>query len=142
MILKESIMSETGMGNTTDRSNYWIERAEYDLETAKAMQQTGRYLYVGFMCQQTVEKALKAVIAKKGIFPPKIHDLMRLAEFSNLSNSLNAEQGALLDELSPFNIEARYLSHKDKIAKNLNEKNCKAYISKTEDFLQWIKQKL
>jgi HEPN domain-containing protein len=33
------------------------------------MQQTGRYLYVGFMCQQTVEKALKAVIAQQGIFP-------------------------------------------------------------------------
>jgi HEPN domain-containing protein len=135
-------MSETGMENTTDRSDYWIERAEYDLDTAKAMQQTGRYLYVGFMCQQTVEKSLKAVIAKQGVFPPKVHHLMHLAELSNLSNLLNDEQTVLLYELYPFNIEARYLSHKDKIAKNLNEKNCKAYISKTEEFLQWIKQKL
>jgi HEPN domain-containing protein len=137
-------MSETGMGNgnTTDRSDYWIELAEYDLDTAKAMQQTGRYLYVGFMCQQTAEKALKAVIAKQGIFPPKIHHLTRLAELSNLLNSLNDEQAALLYELYPFNIEACYPLHKDKIAHVLNQKNCKEYISKTEEFLQWIKQKL
>jgi len=74
-----------------DRSAYWIERAEYDLETAKAMRQTGRYLYVGFMCQQTVEKALKAVIAKQGVFPPKVHDLVRLAELAGLSDLLSEE---------------------------------------------------
>jgi len=36
---------------------YWQEMSEYDLATAKAMLQTGRYLYVGFMCHQAVEKA-------------------------------------------------------------------------------------
>ena len=42
----------------------------------------GRYLYVGFMCQQTIEKALKAVITgycEEGEVPPKIHDLGKLA---------------------------------------------------------------
>lgn len=29
---------------------YWIEMSDYDFDTAKAMLQTGRYLYVGFMC--------------------------------------------------------------------------------------------
>jgi len=38
-----------------ERIEYWLELADYDLETAKVMQQTGRYLYVGFMCHQTVE---------------------------------------------------------------------------------------
>lgn len=50
--------------------------AEYDLETAKAMLDTKRHLYVGFMCHQTIEKGLKAVIAKTGDFPPKIHNLI------------------------------------------------------------------
>ena len=35
---------------------HWVERAEYDLETAKAMLDTARYLYVAYMCQQAVEK--------------------------------------------------------------------------------------
>ncbi len=29
----------------------WIQIAEYDLETAKAMLKSKRYLYVVFMCQ-------------------------------------------------------------------------------------------
>ena len=39
---------------------YWLDMAGYDLDTAKAMLSTGRYLYVGFMCHQAVEKSLKA----------------------------------------------------------------------------------
>ncbi len=33
-----------------DRITYWLEIAEYDLVTARAMLETGRLLYVGFMC--------------------------------------------------------------------------------------------
>jgi len=44
--------------------SHWVERAEYDLETARSMLDTGRYLYVGYMCQQAVEKALKGIIAQ------------------------------------------------------------------------------
>jgi hypothetical protein len=29
---------------------YWADLSDYDLETAKAMLQTKRYLYVAFMC--------------------------------------------------------------------------------------------
>ena len=38
---------------------HWIERSQYDLDTAKVMLDTGRYLYVSYMCQQAVEKLLK-----------------------------------------------------------------------------------
>ena len=34
----------------------WVNLAEYDFETAKAMMNSGRYIYVAFMCQQTIEK--------------------------------------------------------------------------------------
>ena len=43
-----------------DKVTYWIEMSDYDLETADAMLATSRYLYVGFMCHQTIEKILKA----------------------------------------------------------------------------------
>ena len=42
---------------------HWVERSRYDLDTAKIMLDTGRYLYVAYMCQQTIEKILKAIIA-------------------------------------------------------------------------------
>ncbi len=43
-----------------DKVKYWSDLSEYDYDTALAMMQTGRYLYVGFMCHQTIEKILKA----------------------------------------------------------------------------------
>ena len=43
-----------------EKVSYWLDLAEYDLDTAKAMLKSRRYLYVGFMCHQVIEKALKA----------------------------------------------------------------------------------
>ena len=93
------------MGN---KSAYWTDLADYDIETARAMLQTGRYLYVGFMCHQAVEKVLKAVIAGAGASPPKIHGLMKLARQGEIYNSMNEEQKDLLDTLDPLNIATRY----------------------------------
>ena len=43
---------------------YWKELADYDLDTAKAMLKSKRYLYVGFMCNQVIEKIFKAYYVK------------------------------------------------------------------------------
>ena len=43
-----------------DKVTYWGEMSDYDFNTAGAMLETKRYLYVGFMCHQTIEKVLKA----------------------------------------------------------------------------------
>lgn len=48
----------------TDKKNYWLQIAEYDIETAKAMLKSGRYL-LGFMCHQSIEKILKGVFVVK-----------------------------------------------------------------------------
>ena len=41
-----------------DKVRYWLDIADYDLDTAEAMHQTGRWLYVAFMCHQVIEKTL------------------------------------------------------------------------------------
>lgn len=41
-----------------DKVKYWIDLSDYDLDTALAMHKSRRYLYVGFMCHQTIEKIL------------------------------------------------------------------------------------
>jgi HEPN domain-containing protein len=64
----------------------WRELALYDLGTAEAMLAAGRYLYVLFCCQQAVEKDLKALIIERcGIFPPRTHDLAKLAQVAKIS---------------------------------------------------------
>ena len=75
-----------------DKVLYWLEIADYDLETAQVMLDAERYLYVGFMCHQAIEKALKAVISGVDRTPPYIHNLSKLAELSGLYEKLSDKQ--------------------------------------------------
>ncbi len=126
-----------------EKVEYWLDSADYDLETAKAMLDTGRLLYVGFMCHQTAEKALKGVlVARKPCEElPYIHKLARLANLSGVSEEMREEQLQLLDTLSPLNIEARYPLHKERLLKSLTPERCKTLIHETEALLLWLKTK-
>lgn len=125
------------------KTQYWKELADYDLETARAMLETKRYLYVGFMCHQAVEKIIKAYYAK--IFeerPPRTHNLRMLAQKANIFPELNEEQNKLLNTLEPLNIEARYPTDKERILQSLNHERCQSLYTSTKEFLEWIKDKL
>lgn len=125
-----------------DKAKYWLELADYDIETARVMLQTGRYLYVGFMCHQTTEKAFKAVIAGHNAMPPKIHGLMKLAQLGKVYDAMNDEQKDLLDTLDPLNVATRYPEQKAKLASMLTVERCKTILGETDDLLCWIKQQL
>ena len=125
-----------------NNTQYWLDLAEYDIETARAMLQTKRLLYVGFMCHQTAEKALKAVIANNNAAPPKIHGLMKLAQLGNVYDTMSEEQKDLLDTLDPLNIAARYPAQKAKLAAMLTLEHCNTILAETEALLCWIKQQL
>ena len=122
---------------------YWIEMSDYDFDTAKAMLETKRYLYVAFMCHQTIEKILKAYWSNVLEEPPlKIHSLSRLAEKSGLDKDMSEEQTDFIDELEPLNIEARYPSYKERLMKSLTPERCKELIEQTDKLRIWIKSKL
>lgn len=125
------------------KSSYWFDSAEYDLVTAKAMLDTKRYLYVGFMCHQTIEKALKGVFVSR--FPqeelPYIHRLVRLSNQAGLTEEMSEGQLALLDTLGPMNVEARYPLHKEMLLKSLTPQRCSQLIEETEALLLWLKTK-
>jgi HEPN domain-containing protein len=128
-----------------ERAEYWLSLADYDIQTARAMLQTKRYLYVGFMCHQTVEKSLKAVVARDCAddeIPPKIHNLLKLAEIARLFCAMSHEHQAFIKKLNPLNVQARYPEYKQAIAAGLNEEMCRELIEETEDILCWIKRQL
>ena len=126
-----------------DKVTYWIEMSDYDFDTAKAMLETKRYLYVAFMCHQTIEKILKAYWSNMLEEPPlKIHSLSRLAEKSGLDKDMSEEQTDFIDELEPLNIEARYPSYKERLMKSLTSDRCKELIEQTDKLRTWIKSKL
>lgn len=122
---------------------YWIEMSDYDFDTAEAMLRTGRYLYVGFMCHQTIEKALKAYWSLVLDEPPlKIHHLSRLAAQTELVKELSEDQLSLIDMLEPLNIEARYPSYKEQLMKVLTSDYCEQLLNRTNELRLWIKDKL
>lgn len=122
---------------------YWTDIAEYDLDTAQAMLDTGRYLYVGFMCHQVIEKMLKAYWSQVLEEPPlKIHNLSRLAEISGLDQEMSKEQKLFIDVLDPLNIEARYPSYKEKLASRFSKNICNELLNRTKELSRWIKNKL
>ena len=126
-----------------DNVTYWTELSDYDFETAKAMLETKRYLYVGFMCHQVIEKILKAYWSKVlDEQPLKIHSLSRLTEKTELDKLMSEEQLDFIDELEPLNIEARYPSYKERLSKSLNAERCKDLIKQTDNLRLWIKSKL
>jgi HEPN domain-containing protein len=126
-----------------EKIQYWVDIADYDMLTAEAMFETKRYLYVGFMCHQIIEKLLKAYFVKcLNQTPPFTHNLRMLAETTGLSNDLDEETFLFIIGLQPLNIEARYPSYKEVILKNLTEEKCENLIKKTKEFFKWIKTKL
>lgn len=126
-----------------DKVTYWIEMSEYDLETARAMFNTHRYLYVGFMCHQAIEKVLKAYWSHVLEEPPlKIHTLSKLASKTKIDSEMSEEQLDFIDTLEPLNIEARYPSYKERLLKSLTPDYCIKLIDSTKELHSWIKSKL
>jgi len=90
-----------------------ISLSGYDMETADAILQTKRYLYVGFMYYQVVKNFFKACYVKlKEDTPPYTHNLEYLALKSGFYEILSEKQQDFILELNPLNTEARYSKYK------------------------------
>lgn len=129
--------------NISGKVRYWLDLADYDFETARVMLRGGRYLYVGFMCHQTIEKALKGyyVFALSEI-PPFTHNLTVLARGSGLLPAISDDHRDFMDLLEPLNVEARYPTAKDRLLKVLTRDRCIWILDQTEALLEWIKTRL
>jgi HEPN domain-containing protein len=119
----------------------WIDASRYDLETARALLESRRYLYVLFMCQQALEKLLKAhVTALTGKFPPRIHSLVRIAELADLELS-DAENG-LLERLSLYYLQSRYPPEVQALTKKVNRRSVVSDLAQTEALWKRLKWQL
>lgn len=126
-----------------DKVKYWTELSDYDLDTAIAMFNTGRWLYVGYMCHQVIEKIFKAYwSSRKEESAPYSHNLINLAQSCGLGLLLDDDQKEFVGELMPLNIEARYPSYKKSVSDALNESKCKELINKTKELQRWVKMML
>lgn len=117
----------------------WLAIAVDDLDAAQVMLDSGRYLYAGFEAQQSVEKALKAVIQEAVRVPPKIHDLVTLAHEADLN-----DEGivANLAVLSPYYIATRYPRDRERIRASTTQAVAERLIQTAKEVLAWATTRL
>ena len=119
----------------------WVDASRYDLETAKALLESRRYLYVLFMCQQCLEKLLKAqVMARTVELPPRIHGLVRLAELAALN--LSKEEREFLERLSLYYIQSRYPPDIQNLTRKVSRSLAVEHLTQTESLWKRLRRQL
>lgn len=124
------------------KSQMWLDRVAYDMDTAKAMLQTGRLIYAIFMCQQSLEKCFKALLASEDKEIVPIHNLRRLAELTAVIQELDEPMLMKLDFLSNYYINARYKEDLQQLSKGITEAVARDFIQFSEGLITWLCQKM
>lgn len=117
---------------------YWIDGSDDDYETMIAMFDSKRFSWSLFIGHLMIEKLLKAYYVKvKSDYPPFIHNLLRLAEKSDLK--LTDDKKEQLVTITAFNINARYDDYKMSFKKQCTPEFTTEWIDKLKELRQWIK---
>ncbi len=113
----------------------WIEKAKKDLESARNSLKSNDFDWATFQLQQSIEKALKAVLIKKEGVLAKNHDLVYLG------NRLGLPKNYLdyCKKISPFYTINRY---PDIPEINLTNKDVEKYLYWAKEILEWCEKKI
>ena len=113
----------------------WIDLAEYDLETARHMLSTGRYLYVIFLCHLALEKLLKTHVTEATqSIPVKTHDLIYLVKKGGIE--LPEAYLDFLGKINTASIPTRYPEDLQSALKVYPESVTREYLLQTQDLLK------
>ena len=117
----------------------WIALADYDIETARHMITTERYLYVVFLCHLALEKLLKAHVAEfTQSVPIKTHDLIYLVKKCELE--LPEKYLDFIGKINTASIPTRYPDDLQRSLKEYPKSVAKDYLNQTAELIEWLKQ--
>ena len=117
-----------------EEAKEWLEKAKRDLEAARYNYEGDLYEVAAFLCQQSAEKAPKA------LYIEKFHELVKTHDLHFLTKELCAPQEIMdsCKELSTYYTESRYPGSYARFgAQNVLEA-----LRKTEMVLEWAKEKI
>ena len=129
--------------NNIDLMNYWIESSEEDYDTMMYMRAGKKNTWCLFMGHLVIEKLLKALYAKNNRtapYAPKSHDLLHLAEKTDLE--LTDRQEDLLDTITRFNMNARYDDYKKEFYLKCTDEYTEQQLKNIEEVRGWLKNLL
>lgn len=114
----------------------WWKQAKRDLITAKNCKNSGDYYACAFFCQQSVEKALKALyIEKKRASPSATHSLIYYAAEVNAPSKFFT----FLRQLTPEFVTTRYPDAAYGVPYELYDETIAGEIlEKSEEVVRWI----
>jgi len=124
-----------------EKYEFWLETAEYDLETAGTMLNGGRWLYVVFMCQQAIEKLVKGLyVLYVDDNVPRTHNIRALIEkFEDLlPEKVTDEHYELFESLTLHYLNGRYTEYKQKLSEKLSKAEAKKYYQSTKEVYSWL----
>ena len=117
---------------------YWRDGAIEDWDVVQELVQNGRTRHGLFFAHLALEKVLKALVCRQiGDLPPRIHNLVRLAELAAIP--LSQEQLGTLAEMNAFNIEGRY---GDPLSSPPGLAEARDYLSRAGEALRWLMKRL
>lgn len=122
--------------------HYWLDSAQNDLSAAEQLFSAHKYDWCLFISHLVLEKTLKAyyVYKNNNKIPPKTHNLLKLAELSDLS--LNDKQKLFLDEVSDFNLEVRYPEYRQEFYKLCTKDFATPYFKEIKEFAKWLQSQI
>jgi HEPN domain-containing protein len=120
---------------------YWLEHAQYDMDTAQAMYDASRWFYVVFMCQQAIEKLVKGLYHfYLDKVPPRTHNIGKIAEEfeGKISVSFSEEQKLFFNKLSTFYLSDRYPDFVGNFAIQITKEIAKDILDQTKEAFKWL----
>ena len=120
---------------------YWLNTATQDWKVAGHLFEKGDYSYALFFGHLTLEKTLKAIYVKKqDETPPFSHNLVYLCEKAGLELQQNKLE--LLEEISDYNLEARYPDDKFSFFKRCTKGFTNNKLKQIEEIREWLLQQI
>lgn len=123
-----------------ERVREWLEIALEDLEVARLCIRAGKFLHGAYMCQQAVEKALKACVTALNETPSPVHNLPALAREAEVWEGLDAQRRRFLRALTAYAIEARYPERKARLAKLCTANEAEKILAQSEEMVTWLEK--
>jgi HEPN domain-containing protein len=115
----------------------WIVSAKYDINSARHMFETKRYIHVIFFCHLAVEKMLKAIVAEsQDSHPPYSHDLYELIRLARLD--IPKPHQVLIATLNQLAIATRYPEDLDQLVKSYPKSVAEDFLKQSKAVLKWL----